>query len=65
MQGTRRILSYEVGDEIAGGEIESIAKDRVRIRRAGESVRIMLTHPGRGPVGRPSPPVPRAHPRGE
>jgi hypothetical protein len=57
--GTRRILSYEVGDEIAGGQVESIAKDRVRIRRAGESVRIMLNHPGRGPIGQ----VPRATPR--
>jgi hypothetical protein len=45
-RGTARVLSYRVGDAIAGGVIEAIGKDRVSISRAGVKLRVMLLHPG-------------------
>jgi hypothetical protein len=39
---TKRIASYRIGDNLAGGKVERIERDRVLIRRAGELVEVFL-----------------------
>jgi hypothetical protein len=41
--GTRRIAGYRVGDDLAGGRVERIEKDRVLIRRADELLEVFLS----------------------
>ncbi len=41
--GTRRITGYRVGDDLAGGRVERIEKDRVLIRRSDELLEVLLS----------------------
>ncbi len=42
---TRRTGTYRVGDDLAGGRVERIERDRVLIRRADELLEVFLSKP--------------------
>jgi len=56
----RRVVGYAVGDPVAGGRLEQIQDDRVRIRQADGVVEILLKDPSKPQV---EPPGPAAPPR--
>lgn len=56
----KRVFGYAVGDPVAGGRLEQIQDDRVKIRRPDGVVEIMLKDPAKPQV---EPPAPAAAPR--
>ena len=40
---TKRVLGYRIGDDLAGGRVERIERDRVVISRAGGQVEVFLS----------------------
>jgi len=59
---TKKVLSYKLGDQVAGGLLERIEADRVVIRRGEERIEVFLRDPGKPkavPVGQPGVPTPQ------
>jgi hypothetical protein len=52
---TKRVLSYQVGDSVAGGRLEKIADDRILISRVDGPMEVTLRDPAKP---RPAPPPP-------
>ena len=50
--GTKRVMSYRVGDAVAGGQLQTIGSDRVAIDRHDGQINIMLKDPTK-----PAPPA--------
>jgi hypothetical protein len=44
---TKRVLSYRVGDPVAGGELKTISADRVSIDRQDGQINVMLKDPAK------------------
>jgi len=52
---TKRVMSYQVGDTVAGGKLEKITSDRVLIARSDGQMEVTLRDPTKP---RPAPPPP-------
>src|SRR5262245_50868793 len=59
---TKRVMSYQVGDTVAGGKLEKITSDRILIARSDGQMEVTLRDPSK-PRPPPPPPTPTTPPQ--